>query len=249
MKSHLRYKNLHPKTVGAAERLFNERPWDLEMSDQVAVGKEFLAEIAGAYRVGVPDLDIYPLNSLDYEPARYSEDSLGQMALDEDAQIRMRRFSILNLFAMARAHVNSEKGGDLDAVAWSHSLYYRVRPVMFRRLARTGRISDVTARDTYTSASWNRLVQAGVAEADGDWLSVSPEAARDILNEQEQPSDTEPALLDTQDEPGESLATNDGLDVLSRDVIRRLARENGIPRNDRNKAELITALRRHGIRA
>lgn len=259
MKLHLRYKNLHPHIVGAAERLFADKPWQLDVDGQEQVGERFLTALSETYGVSQATLAVGAAYD-NYIPAERADTALGDNEIIEPAEIDLAAWSITRLFSISHLHLREEGAvpddGSLSDTAWAYSLFYRVKPVMFRARVREGRMDQMTARDTYTAESWARLEDAGVTDQDGN-LTVSPMVARDILNEQPQDSDTEIAEIDAQDTElteqavfsGYVSLTEDMLPCLNRDALRRLAAEHGIPgRGSMTRDQLESALREAGVR-
>lgn len=182
MRHHLRFKNINGEAIRAAEALFEARPHAAEVTEQAQAAHNFLVAASDAYGVSTPELELgaylYGRRGVSYRPA--DRDALGEER--NPARIAMRRFSVINLFRGFRQHLlangKTSRGVD-DPLGWACSLYYSVKPIQFRKIARAGRVPGVGPRDTYRGETWNRMVAAGVADTRGRLL-IDNFDARDL---------------------------------------------------------------------
>lgn len=160
-RHHLRFRNIKSEAVRAAEVLFEARPHTQPAEVQLGIAQRFLVAVSDAYGVPVPDIS-FGGRRLRYTPGLV--DSLGDDSIP--ATITLRRFSVLNLFRGARQHLLAEgvvqANGASDDLGWAASLYYTVRPVQFRKIARQGRVPNVHPQDTYSTETWERMRNVGV---------------------------------------------------------------------------------------
>lgn len=186
-RTHLAFRRIARPVVQAAEDLFTARPWRVEDTDeQAALGQTFLDAVVAAYNVPAVELFVSSARgSSDYRytPAVFEADSLDdEPRLIQNARIMMQGWSIVTLFHAARNHVLAQGGAEpvaSDPVGWGHSLFYLVRPKMFRARVREGRVMNITARDTFSADSWEKLSLAGFTF--GDRLVGSPAEWGNVL--------------------------------------------------------------------
>lgn len=167
-RSHLKFRNFRPEVIDAAKALFDRRPSQLPSAERVEVGQHFADAICAAFRVAPAKVVQDPYMRSGYRPAIFEQDSLS----DEPREVTPstlqlgRRFSIIVLFKLVRIHVLALEGANAttenDPWDWACSLFYTVKPILFRKLVREGRIKRVTARDTFSSDSWEKLVAANL---------------------------------------------------------------------------------------
>lgn len=187
MRLHLRFKNFKPATIEAAEGLFAARPWRMETEDEkLAAGQAFVDAVSEAYHYPTARVAVRRMwgDSVQYRPAVLEEDSLGSARSISPPMIILDHFSVIGLFHGMRVHLlahGEQPTSEVDPSAWACSLFYKVRPEMFRARAREGRIVGVFPKDTYTEDTWNRLVMAGVANAERGTLMVSRRDASAVL--------------------------------------------------------------------
>lgn len=182
MRIHLAFRNLNSEVVAAAEMLFQEKPWTMPAEDQEQIAQEFISEVCRAYGLPGANVEMLPSNlfhgAMSYYPAEAREAEEGEESNEDglvvtSARIVLRKWSILNLFAAARMHLlnHGREEKDHDPWGWACSLYYTVRPAMFRRLVREGKIrKGLKPADTYSSGTFARMVAAGVATESGNVL-------------------------------------------------------------------------------
>lgn len=290
MRHHLKFRNFRPSIIQAAEDLFEAKPWSIEDDDRwVKTAQVFVDAVSNAYgvRSAVVENDTAwsyrHRRGVRYEPAQVERSALSaedEMTEVSPPKILVKNKSIISLFKGVRIHALAQ--GDLEAVslddpwAWACSLFYTVRPVMFRARARQGRIKGVTARDTYSSETWDRMTEAGVTR--GDYLAVGyenfdprtlesqvsetdlEEFVSDNLPDEEE-TDVDPEEVEIFDGPsGEHIGTAtvqiEDTDPdsplprvadMNRDAVRALAAQWRVPgRGSLNRDELAAELVRLG---
>lgn len=275
-RHHLALKNFKPSVTEAAVALFDAKPWQLDScsEEQQAVAQAFADGITTAY--GCVPVKV-TLSSWSRSTGYTPQDDY----YDELAQITMDSWSIYTLMKHVRSHVLTVGAaipvGDEpseDPTKWACSLFYAVKPIMFRARVREGRIHGVTAKDTYSSDSWAKLVAADLGDDYDGSLTGTPdqwkaaveglpvpvsENAGDSIDDSEEidvdESDFEAALSDDEQPESDLVAEQVGdtiwvrLGAMSRDQIRALAVANNIPRQGRTKDQLIAALVGAGVEA
>lgn len=250
-RPHLRFSGIKEEVKTTVAELFAANPWSPDV-DPIAVVIPFVDRICHSYGVPVPLIEIVPhiWDRFSYRPGQ-------QFSENEAGKITLREFTLIDLLMALRRHINSHTGSRLDEHAWACSLYYAVKPVRFRRLAREGKMLGVSARATYKNETWDRLVEEGRADPYTGMLFVEE------VSEETVAAATEYAEAIIEEEAAEGIANlsnflaendvasgDDGLDALNRDALRRLAAEHNIPgRGDMLVNELRQALRDRGIRA
>lgn len=183
---HLKFKNIHATVKAAADEMFNAGPWDGDDEHKHSLFTRFLRRASDAYGVPAPTLEVHT-----------ADRALARRGVDyEVGQITLAKYSVINLFHGFRHHLqalgnvvitdserySAEEAAEIDAIAWSCSLFYSVRPLAFRRAVRRGIITYVTPDDLLTTASLearreaelqsfrNRGVMDSLAGDDGDYF-------------------------------------------------------------------------------
>lgn len=148
---HLQFRNLNERTKVTTRTLFESGPWSGTDEEKIVKYEQWLKDTSRVYRVPVPTLEI------DLSP-RVSSREDGY----EVGRITLAGWSIVSLFHFYRHHlqamgsVAAEPGDCSDAQAWSCSLFYSVRPRMFRKRVREGRIVGVNSDDLLSSETLAR---------------------------------------------------------------------------------------------
>lgn len=180
-RAHLTYhrEDFSPRVLSATEDLFAAKPWRLDLG-QLDLYQRWADIVCESYEV--PTVGI---QKVDY-------DAIGFGYIEGEApNIVIGRYSLATLFCAVGAHIANSLGAapSDNNVRWGFSLFYAVRPVMFRRRVREGRIQGLTARDTFSLDTWNRLTDLGLT--DGNFL-VDPhfdirtlDAEDDLVNPDE----------------------------------------------------------------
>lgn len=250
-RPHLTYKNINPGTIAAAEQLFARKPWRLSPDEQIATAQEFVDKFITIY--GIPEVYVEfggdePVNFV--IPVPEDEDSLGDVPETGPIVLQLSHFSITNLFFGLRAYMNEQAGNpDIpeQCFAWALSLFYTIKPAMFRARVREGRITGVTAEQTFSRASWAKLVEHGFATSWGaltgspeQWsAALSGEAVAEtnaILSDPDAMAATHEAEAELDAEapesPSEAPVERNGTNAvltLNRDGLRAAAKDASIP--------------------
>lgn len=151
---HLKYRNFDGGTIAATEALFAAKPWRKTPEEWLEDANTWVRAVADVYGVPVPEvklvdeLDVFMGGVVPYA---------NQMIEDEGttpAQINLTLPSMITMFYYFRLHMLSngvpipgERTVVDDCHAWSCSLFYVVKPVMFRARVREGRIQGVYPED------------------------------------------------------------------------------------------------------
>jgi hypothetical protein len=139
---HLRYRQFHPRTIAATRRLFDARPHRMNPMRQVRALQQWVDEVSDVY--GIPPARVRITSR------REAADGYYDLRTHE---INLPKCSVLTLmheFAHHKQNVDPNhqmvqpSHGDVqheeDARAWSQSIFYKIKPVRYRRLALEGRI-------------------------------------------------------------------------------------------------------------
>lgn len=144
---HKRFSAFHQRTVEATDALFASRPSQLSHGERDRVFRDWVTEVSGAYGMEPPtfrwDVDADDAGGGYYRPA------------DHSITMSPNHPSVTTLIHEFRHAMQAKEAGaaqvspdiEVDARAWSLSLYYQVRPRLFERLVREGRIFHVSAKD------------------------------------------------------------------------------------------------------
>lgn len=156
-RPHLTFKHEDFEThaLVATEKLFEAKPWRLDLG-QLDLYQRWADDVCEAY--GVPSVGI---QKVDYDVVGFG------YIIDPETgapNIIIGRYSLATLFCAMGAHLKLSISHHIDHLAWGFSLFYVMRPVMFRRRVREGRIEGLTARDTFSRDTWARLVAMRLAE-------------------------------------------------------------------------------------
>lgn len=148
MKYHRRYKHFNKKTLRATKELIKNWGNDTEEKNLTKM-KKWIREVSEIYQINFPMLKIIT----------HAGDGCYSPLLNE---IYMARLSIVTLLHEFRHAMQAQgkapqfcrhqpweaKGGaEDDARAWSLSLYYKVAPRSFKRLASQNQIFFVSSED------------------------------------------------------------------------------------------------------
>lgn len=188
-RTHLRFRNFRPATVEAAQAFFDAKPWREEFGSerQIELAQNLVNAVCVTYSVPTAQVE---LSESTYAPATYVTatvrvNSMEQIEEISPPKIHLARWSILTLLKALRTHLLAngiEQHAD-DPEAWAHSLFYTVKPAMFRARARENRVPGVTAKDTFSSETWEKLVNVGVADSFHETISCRPNEVNGILRQ------------------------------------------------------------------
>lgn len=179
---HLRFRHFRPSVIDAAKALFDAKPWRPENeAHRIEVAQAFTDAISTAYNVPTARVRVNEFGSRwGYDPATVIVDETDEVQAVDSAAIVLGNWSILTFFCVVREHLVAsgiEPIANENPSAWACSLFYSVKPAMFRARAREGRVFGVSARDTYTTESWNVLVREGKADNWTGTLIETPEVS------------------------------------------------------------------------
>lgn len=150
-RRHLTFRNFHTTTLRATEELFTAGPWRGDDEERATKFETWLRRASDAYGIPAPTLEIVDDPAIEANGGVYD---LGQITL--------AKFSVILLFHQFRHHMQAlgaaqvETTGfpnidlmtqEQDAISWACSLFYKTRPIMFRKLVRNGSIRYVSPGD------------------------------------------------------------------------------------------------------
>lgn len=140
---HLRFTKFHAKTIEATKELFALRPSSLADADRASAFKTWVDKISDVYNMEKPEF--YWDEEADYGGGGFYR------PLDHSITMSPNHPSIVTLIHETRHALQyKDKGAPMitpdiekDARAWSLSLYYKVKPNLFKRLVTEGRIFHI----------------------------------------------------------------------------------------------------------
>ncbi len=138
---HLHFRRFNHWTLIATEELFASKPWEGTPLQQVAKLARWSDRVSDIYNLPAPSVVYFPGLPGEHGGGAYTP---------ENQVIWLAKPSIITMFHEFRHHMQlarGQKSTEEDARGWSLSLYYRVRPQMFKRLVRQGRVHGMTVRD------------------------------------------------------------------------------------------------------
>jgi hypothetical protein len=146
---HLKFRNIKPSTKTAATELFEDGPWTGTDDEKHLKYERFLRKASEAYGIPAPTLEIR------------MEDGVQRASLSgyEWGRVTLGSWSVTSLFHQFRHHLQAmgctttDMHDCDDAQAWACSLFYTVKPRMFRKRVREGRILGVNPDDLLTTAT------------------------------------------------------------------------------------------------
>jgi excisionase family DNA binding protein len=169
------FRNIHAGVRSAATDLFDSKPWSGTDEDKQTKFERFLRDASAAYGIPQPTLQVVEV----------AEGERAECGLVAPNTIVLDKYSVTSLFNAFRQHMQYSGAitvGFLnrrDAQAWACSLFYAVRPILFRKRVREGRISGVRETDLLTTASLAAR-QSEVDEAFAGIVSGSYDNDEDI---------------------------------------------------------------------
>jgi hypothetical protein len=140
---HLRFRNFHARALTATQQLLRARPSQLDETGRHEVFRAWVDEISDIYGMERPDLQ--------WDTDADMGGGGFYRAADHSITMSPNHPSVVTLIHETRHALQHKQCGapmitddvERDARAWSLSLYFRVRPNQFTRLARAGRIFHV----------------------------------------------------------------------------------------------------------
>lgn len=144
---HKRFKNFNVKTLDATHALMRTRPSQLPEPTRKAVFEAWITEISNIYHMEKPKV-IWDDDALNGGGGYYR-------LTDHSITLAPTRPSIITLIhEMRHALQFKHKGSgmvsedvEIDARAWSLSLYYKTRPKLFTKLVKQGKVFHITESD------------------------------------------------------------------------------------------------------
>lgn len=173
---HTQFRSIHRKTREAAQTLFGSKPWQGTDEEKFAKYERFLREASAVYSIPQPSLTITD-----------ESDVYGLVAPNT---IVLDKFSVTSMFNAFRCHMQYTGAVEVefpnlrDAQAWACSLFYTIRPILFRKRVREGRIAGVFPDDLLTTATLMAR-QDEVDEAFAGIVAESYEEDNDIEADEE----------------------------------------------------------------
>ncbi len=236
MRLHLKVRDFHMEVLAATEALFDQRPWRFDTdAEREAVAQVWANKLSEVYEVPPVKVAIGDRTSTgrvdDADDEFGNEDTIA----DERLTLHLSHWSFVVLFKRWREHmvghghvriVNYDD--NYDSMAWAYSLFYRVRPIMFRARVREDRIPGVDPDDLLKTETIRER---------------NAERARAEMTEE---ADAEFEDIDLQDvEQSDVVAgEDDGLNSVNRDGLRALAKTHQIAgRGSMTADQLRSALR------
>jgi hypothetical protein len=148
---HTRFRHFAEGTLSATDRLFRTRPSTLDEGRAVTAMGEWLDSVSALYGVPCPALRLAPpsqcCGSGCYQPGGVGSILLPFPSVTTELH-EFRHHLQHHGVPMVRSRFDSPGlRAEEDARSWSLSLYFKVRPGLFARLVRDGRIFYVTPPD------------------------------------------------------------------------------------------------------
>lgn len=182
-KLHRSFKNIRVPVRDAALALFEAKPWREVPDEQQKLAQAFVDAAAAAYSVPTPEVNLDLVGGeealrwygpYEYAPAEAVIEGDGIPQSIQASQIILRKWSIVNLFLCFRAHllnsgVEARENAE-EPYGWAFSLFYSVKPAIFRARVREGRIGHPAFGeiDLYSRNTLARAVAAGVVSEEGE---------------------------------------------------------------------------------
>lgn len=259
---HIRFRDFHAGTMEATEALFNCKPWQFESDfERQAVAQVWADTLCEIYEVPAVRVVVGESHESDSDETHDALDDFEDVP-GEATALMMDHWSLVILFKRFREHMLANgyspqnRYPEDDVLGWAYSLFYKVRPRMFRARVREGRIPRVTPDDLLTTETLRRRaeeneereaeqIRAEMQEAtEATFEDVElPEAASltpyQILARARADGISDETLSET-----EFVARYVDIEQMTRDDLRKLAAERNIAgRGTMTKAQLVEALR------
>lgn len=264
-----------PEQVETVRALINARAGRLEYnSDREFVAQSFFNNFLPTLQGRQVEATV-ECSTPYYGRSGYSVDTREGDVLEDVSRfaVQISGWKNINVLRALATIVNEEElysqfGSEnpVDPTAFAASAFYAARPVLFRKLVRTGALRiGVKPRDTFTTASWQVLRDAGLVVEDWDGresLQGTPEQWASALNATSTPAviaevdpDLERILAEEEEidrQNSAQAASNpvegDALDRLNRDGLRQFAARVNLPgRGSMTAPVLRQALRDAGF--
>lgn len=183
---HLHFKNFRQPLLDVTAEFFDSNPWSGTTDEIHAKFTDWLQGAAGAYGIDPPKLIVMS------EEQMFIAGLNGWQPGERD--MVTPNYSVLTMFWLFRHHLHRNgvqpygSNCEWDARGWSCSLFYRFRPITFRRAVRSNRVMfDITPEDLLTTETMNRVRELRLAGrmADAEALYMGEEPASLTESEQE----------------------------------------------------------------
>lgn len=211
---HLKFREFPQPVLAATTALFEEKPWNLTDEEKKVAVQTWLDQMTAHYQMS-PMKFVFGDDDGPFEDDPLAWNSLGTVRGDFDEgsedddreEFELEKWSLLLLFKEFRRRMTDygverpiEMAGrydDDDEHAWACSLFYTVKPVMFRARVREGRIKRIKPDELLTAETLRRQREG-----------VQQEMTARVRAEMEQETNAEFSDFDAADhEPAQSSAT------------------------------------------
>lgn len=163
---HLTYRDISEDFQSAIKTMVADKPWNLDREGRTEAVTTFFDTVCTDAGVTPPAVEFYRTSRFSRLAPGYSytPEITGSLGLAvTPASVRFPRWRTVEIVGAIRKHIDFLNGDrDSDPNAWAASAVYLATPVAFRDAARKGKVRGVTAKDTYTTASWQKLSEAGL---------------------------------------------------------------------------------------
>lgn len=140
---HLQFGRFKRGVLDATNNLFQARPSRLDPEQRAAAFQQWADSVCRAYNITPPRI-VWDTTATGTGGGYYTPST-------HTITLSPERPSVITLLHETRHALQHAPGGpsmisrdvEIDARAWSLSLYYKVRPALFRKLARQGRILHI----------------------------------------------------------------------------------------------------------
>lgn len=221
MRLHLRFQNISENVLEAIRVLIADRPWDLGRDARCERVTEFFATMCA-------HAEVTPVPQVRFQRARhgiggrrgfaYQPESTGSLGLEvTPAVITFNKWRAVQIIAAIRFHIDTKLGSDPgDPHPWACSAYYQANPVSYRATARKGMIRDVEIRDTFSTSTWNKFVDGGLVDRNGNLRFPAKDCLYFAVHGDFPEPVTEP-VVGRAPSPGEAIAASVDLDLSDLD--------------------------------
>lgn len=164
---HLRHRNIAPEVLEAVKTINSQKPWQLPRDERSAIVTDFAAKLCTLGEIQAPS--IYFNRGRSRRPFVYAAGTMGSLGLSTSpASLNFYRWRTVEVIAGVRHHINVLTGDEVtDPIEWACSAFYQAAPTSFRTSARNGKVPGVEAKDTFTTESWLKIMENGLADSRG----------------------------------------------------------------------------------
>lgn len=169
---HLSHPDISEEFLEAIRTMVADDPWQLPGTERALVVKAFYETVCeSAEGVSVPDVEFYRAHRIRRHERgyTYTPEITGSLGLSvTPAKIALPRWRTTEIVTAIRHHFEFVGGNrHADPIAWGCSAVYQATPLAFRSAARAGKVRGVEPKDTYTTASWQKLLDNGLVDTRG----------------------------------------------------------------------------------